>query len=205
MDIYRNVYERLDALPTEERIVLLMEILPPQELFTRTDGFPCLIRAFGLRIFETASMLSEAGIPDDDPRTEVFRILRGDPGSCRVSNMKTKKMRLVNLTPHNINLGRSVSVPPADKLARIVKERRIVETVNLDASGEEVIEAYELSNPRIIGLPKPEDGTIYIVSPMVRIALSLMGVDRPDVMSPYLIETVEIEGRRQQCARALAR
>lgn len=119
--------------------------------------------------------------------------------------MKTKKMRLVNLAPHSINLGRSVSVPPAEKSARIVNERRIIETVNLDASGEEVIEAYELSNPRIIGLPKPEDGTIYIVSPMVRIALSLMGVDRPDVMSPYLIKTVEIEGRRKQCARALGR
>jgi hypothetical protein len=77
--------------------------------------------------------------------------------------MKTKKMRLVNLAPHSINLGRSVSVPPAEKSARIVNERRIIETVNLDASGEEVIEAYELSNPRIIGLPKPEDGTIYIV------------------------------------------
>ena len=77
MDIYRNVYERLDALPTEERIALLMEILPPQELFVRTDGFRCLIRTFGLRIFETASMLFEAGIPDDDPRTEVFRALRG--------------------------------------------------------------------------------------------------------------------------------
>jgi len=77
MDIYRNVYERLDALPTEERIALLMRMLPPQELFTRMDGFRCLIRAFGLRIFETASMLSEAGIPDDDSRTEVFRIFRG--------------------------------------------------------------------------------------------------------------------------------
>jgi hypothetical protein len=98
-----------------------------------------------------------------------------------------------------------VSVPPAEKAARIVNERRIVESVNLDAAGEEVIEAYELSNPKIIGLPKPEDGTIYIVSPILRITLSLMGVDRPDVMSPYLIETVEIGGRRKQCARALAR
>jgi hypothetical protein len=119
--------------------------------------------------------------------------------------MKTKNTRIVNLTQHSINLGRSVSVPPAEKAARIVNERRIVETVNLDAAGEEVIEAYELSNPKIIGLPKPEDGTIYIVSPMMRITLSLIGVDRPDVMSPYLIETVEIGGRRKQCARALAR
>lgn len=77
MDMYRQVYERLDALPAEERISILMEILPPQELFTRTDGFRCLVRAFGLRIFETSAMLTEAGIPDSDPRAEVFRTLRG--------------------------------------------------------------------------------------------------------------------------------
>jgi len=77
MDMYRDVYERLDALPKEKRISLLMEILPPQELFARTDGFRCLIRAFGLRIFETSAMLSEAGIPESDPRAEVFRTLRG--------------------------------------------------------------------------------------------------------------------------------
>ena len=77
MDIYRHVYERLDALPKEERLALLMEILPPQELFARTDGMRCLIRAFGLGIFETSALLSEAGIPEDDPRCEVFRELRG--------------------------------------------------------------------------------------------------------------------------------
>ena len=77
MDIYTQVYERLDALPKEERLALLMEILPPQELFARTDGMRCLIRAFGLGIFETSALLSEAGIPEDDPRCEVFRELRG--------------------------------------------------------------------------------------------------------------------------------
>ena len=157
MDIYRNVYERLDALPTEERIALLMEILPPQELFTRTDGFPCLIRAFGLRIFETASMLSEAGIPDDDPRTEVFRILRGGLVDEKIPN----KLRSI-----------------------AARERTVCKRV---------------------GAIQVWDGRIYIVSPLVRITLSLMDVDRPDVMSPFLIETVEIEGRRKQCARALAR
>jgi len=77
MDIYQQVYDRLDTLPKEERMALLMEILPPQELFVRTDGMRCLIRAFGLGIFETSALLSEAGIPEDDPRCEVFRELRG--------------------------------------------------------------------------------------------------------------------------------
>lgn len=77
MDIYRQVYEQLDALPKEERIELLAEILPPQELFARTDGMRCLIRAFGLRAFDISAMLTEAGIPADDPRATVFRELRG--------------------------------------------------------------------------------------------------------------------------------
>ncbi|HHH81785.1 MAG TPA: HD domain-containing protein [Chloroflexi bacterium] len=64
MDIYHQVYERLDALPKEERMALLMEILPPQELFARTDGFRCRIRASLVRTFYSdpnwASRLMEA-------------------------------------------------------------------------------------------------------------------------------------------------
>ena len=86
MDVYRQVYERLDALSKEERIALLMEILPPQELFARTDGMRCLIRAFGLRMFETSALLTEAGIPEDDPRTEVFQELRGGLVDKRIPN-----------------------------------------------------------------------------------------------------------------------
>ena len=77
MDVYSRVYEQLDMLPQEERIQLLREILPPQELFARTDGTRFIIRSHGLRIFETSAMLSQAGIPDDDPRADVFRELRG--------------------------------------------------------------------------------------------------------------------------------
>ena len=77
MDVYRQVYEQLDALPKEERIALLAEILPPQELFARTDGMRCVIRAFGLRAFDISALLVEAGIPSDDPRAAVFRELRG--------------------------------------------------------------------------------------------------------------------------------
>jgi hypothetical protein len=86
MDLYRQVYERLDALPKQERIELLMEILPPQELFARTDGFRCLIHAYGLRIFETSAMLKDAGIPEDDPRTAVFSELRGGLIDRQIAN-----------------------------------------------------------------------------------------------------------------------
>ena len=77
MNVFDRVYEQLDALPKEERIQLLRQILPPQELFSRTDGTRFIIRKHGLRIFETSTLLTQAGIPEDDPRSEVFRELRG--------------------------------------------------------------------------------------------------------------------------------
>ena len=77
MNVFNEVYERLDALPKEERIQLLQQILPPQELFSRTDGTRFIIRKHGLRLFQTSTLLSQAGIPEDDPRNQVFRELRG--------------------------------------------------------------------------------------------------------------------------------
>lgn len=77
MNVFTEVYERLDALPKEERISLLQQILPPQELFSRMDGTRFIIRKHGLRLFQTSTLLSQAGIPEDDPRNQVFRELRG--------------------------------------------------------------------------------------------------------------------------------
>jgi hypothetical protein len=77
MNIFDEVYARLDALPQEERIRLLRQLLPPQELFARMDGTRFIIRKHGLRIFDTSTLLTQAGIPEDDPRNQVFRELRG--------------------------------------------------------------------------------------------------------------------------------
>jgi hypothetical protein len=77
MNIFEEVYTSLDALPQDERIRLLQQLLPPQELFARMDGTRFIIRKHGLRIFDTSTLLSQAGIPEDDPRTQVFRELRG--------------------------------------------------------------------------------------------------------------------------------
>jgi hypothetical protein len=77
MNIFAEVYARLDALPPDERIRLLQQLLPPQELFARMDGTRFIIRKHGLRIFDTSTLLTQAGIPEDDPRTQVFRELRG--------------------------------------------------------------------------------------------------------------------------------
>ena len=77
MNIFEEVYARLDALPAGERINLLRQVLPPQELFARMDGTRFIIRKHGLRIFDTSTLLTQAGIPEDDPRNQVFRELRG--------------------------------------------------------------------------------------------------------------------------------
>jgi hypothetical protein len=77
MNIFTEVYERLDGLPSDERIRLLQQLLPPQELFARMDGTRFIVRKHGLRIFDTSTLLTQAGIPEDDPRTQVFRELRG--------------------------------------------------------------------------------------------------------------------------------
>lgn len=77
MNIFEEVYANLDALPQEERIRLLRQLLPPQELFARMDGTRFIIRKHGLRIFDTSTLLTQAGIPEDDPRNQVFRELRG--------------------------------------------------------------------------------------------------------------------------------
>ncbi|TET99354.1 MAG: hypothetical protein E3J30_04715 [Anaerolineales bacterium] len=86
MNVFDRVYEQLDALPKEERIQLLRQILPPQELFSRTDGTKFIIRKHGLRIFETSTLLTQAGIPEDDPRSEVFRELRGGLVDRKIPN-----------------------------------------------------------------------------------------------------------------------
>lgn len=77
MNIFQEVYARLDALSQDERIRLLQQLLPPQELFARMDGTRFIIRKHGLHLFDTSTLLTQAGIPEDDPRNQVFRELRG--------------------------------------------------------------------------------------------------------------------------------
>jgi hypothetical protein len=91
MNVFTEVYERLDALPKEERIQLLQQILPPQELFSRTDGTRFIIRKHGLGLFQTSTLLSQAGIPEGDPRNQVFRELRGG----LVNRSITDKLRAI--------------------------------------------------------------------------------------------------------------
>ena len=77
ISVFDELYERLLELPPAELKEILRNVLPPEELFQRTDGTLFIIRVHGLRIFDTSAMLEEAGIPHEDPRSRVFRELRG--------------------------------------------------------------------------------------------------------------------------------
>jgi hypothetical protein len=76
-NIYDEVYQRLAVLPEDQRAALLKELLPPQELFMRMDGTAFAVHKFGLRLFEAKALLGEIGIPEDDPRSIIYRKLVG--------------------------------------------------------------------------------------------------------------------------------
>lgn len=121
-------------------------------------------------------------------------------------NLKATAIRFVNLTGHDVNLGDRMVVPREGKPARILNERVRDGALLLDERTGESIPIYKFDpGPQIVGLPDPEHGVVFIVSPMVRKELTTQGVDRPDVVSPYAVELRRINGEKLQCAKALAR
>lgn len=121
-------------------------------------------------------------------------------------NLKAAAIRFVNLTGHDVNLGDRIVIPSEAKTARILNERVRDGALLLDERTGESIPIYKFdSGPQIVGLPDPEHGVVFIVSPMVRKELTTQGVDRPDVVSPYAVELRKVNGEKVQCAKALAR
>lgn len=76
-DVYEEVYKRIANLPAEETAKILREVLPPQELFMKMDGTAFVLHKYGLRLFEAKGLLEEVGIPEDDPRSAIYRSLLG--------------------------------------------------------------------------------------------------------------------------------
>lgn len=81
-------------------------------------------------------------------------------------------MKLVNLTPHDIDIDGYGSVPVSGVVARIDYDEE-----PFDAMDGVVV--YEHKNGRAVNLPEPADDTYYIVSSIVR-----MAVQRYDLVSP---------------------
>lgn len=115
------------------------------------------------------------------------------------------EIKFVNLTDHEVRLGDGLVVPSTDRPARVLNGRRQDGSVVLEQS-EEVIPIYRFEpQGQIVGLPEPKPGVFYIVSPIVRRELTQRRLHRPDVFSPYAIESRSARGRSVPCATALAR
>lgn len=88
-------------------------------------------------------------------------------------------MRLINLTPHKINIlteGSEITIPPSGQVARCTEIRRPLTPINCMGLDIPCIEMV-YGNPT--NLPEPQEGTIYITSTLVAQAAC-----RDDVLSP---------------------
>jgi hypothetical protein len=121
-------------------------------------------------------------------------------------SLRASRINFVNLTGHDVHLGSKVLVSTEPKPTRLLNGRVLDGELVIDEKGHETIPIYRFNcETQIVGLPEPEEGTLIIVSPMVRKYLTTIGCQRSDVVSPYAIETKVINGERVQCANALAR
>lgn len=87
-------------------------------------------------------------------------------------------MRIINLTPHQVTVRTESGdrvFEPSGQVARVAVTS--VQTDEIDG-----IPVFEQTFGDIEGLPDPEEGTIYLVSMMVRQAAQEQG--RTDVVSP---------------------
>ena len=110
-------------------------------------------------------------------------------------------MRIVNLTPHPLNLmpegpdGPTVTIPPSGLVARCAVDRVQVDTVTVDGIA---VPVNQTRFGEVSDLPNPQPDTIYIVSALVAQAVP----DRQDVF--IVDDAVRDEQGRIIGARALA-
>lgn len=83
-------------------------------------------------------------------------------------------MEFINLTLHPIVIEGVGTFPPSGQVARVIKDKCV--------SAGEIggVQIRRKIRNGVEGLPKPEDGKVFIVSSMVRYAVP----DRTDVFSP---------------------
>ena len=110
-------------------------------------------------------------------------------------------MRIVNLTPHPLNLmpegpdGPTVTIPPSGQVARCAVDRVLVDTV---AVGGITVQVNQTRFGEVSGLPDPQPDTIFVVSALVAQAVP----DRSDVF--IVDDAVRDDQGRIIGARALA-
>jgi len=92
-------------------------------------------------------------------------------------------IKIVNLTPHTLCLasatvaGELIEIEPSGMIARVDVTRELVKTI--DTPGGKVY-IYSTVYTEVTGLPEPVDGTIYVVSGLVKSRVT----GRRDVCAP---------------------
>jgi hypothetical protein len=108
-------------------------------------------------------------------------------------------VRLVNLTPHAINICRGdaqITVPPSGIVARVATTKDVIETITVD--GVEIPVHKVVFGP-VENLPDPVAGTYFLVSAIVAQAVT----DRADLV--IVDDAVRDAEGRVVGARALAK
>jgi len=99
-----------------------------------------------------------------------------------------ERVRIINLTPHELNVCDSegkiiLSIPPAKDVAipRVQTYSRIVGEIEVDGVR---IPVRRVVYGDVENIPPEREGTIYVVSTLVTLALREKGVERRDLLSP---------------------
>jgi hypothetical protein len=101
-----------------------------------------------------------------------------------------KNVRIINLTPHQLNIydpsGEAVilSIPPppaGTPIPRVSIRAETVGTINVNGIS---IPVRKIVYGDVENLPQPEEDTIYVVSTFVILALKEKGIERKDLLSP---------------------
>lgn len=112
-------------------------------------------------------------------------------------------MKIINLTPHEINLlvrDEEIAIPPSGTIARCEEERETTDFLVVDGVK---IPINEKKYGAVYNLPSPQEGVVYIVSLPVAQAVAQNAPHRTDVF--IVDDTVRDDKGRIVGARALAR
>lgn len=94
--------------------------------------------------------------------------------------MKKQDVEFVNLTPHEIIIiqgNEEYKIKPSGNLARL--RYNVNKTTKIGG-----FKLVEFDNEVITGVPKPDDGKVFIVSSVIMQALRTNGLLRLDIVSP---------------------
>ena len=98
---------------------------------------------------------------------------------------KIQSEQIINLTRHALVLGQAgIEIPPSGQFARIVWSRVALGSLLVDENAEMPVVKIGPQGS-VIGLPEAVPGRTYLVSPELRMFLTLTGIERKDVLSPF--------------------